>query len=142
MCKTTDKLQSGDLIFVRKSGPNKYDPFIYASFGAGVDGSKSPGTDPDIPINVNPPKDDGSGVEPSVTLHFYLDGITTANKNIKGTSSWDGQVAQSLTQAINWRAPVLSSDLLLIYCFCRSGSGSAAGQLLTRQLHDLLTSPL
>jgi hypothetical protein len=106
MCRVVDKLQPGDAIMVRKSAPDKYAPFIYAGFGQGTDGSQQPGTDPSAPVNVYPPADDGSGTAASGTLQFYLDGITAAIKTMKGTSAWDTDVAQTLTQAINWRAPV------------------------------------
>lgn len=86
--------------------------FIYDSFGAGIDGTMQPGTDPEAPIHMNPPKDDGTTTAPSGTLQAYLDKIAKSIKDIKGTSTWDATVAQSLTQAITWRSPVMTANAL------------------------------
>lgn len=110
ICRTSDKIETGTMIYVRKAGPKKFDPYIYAGYGQAPSGATTPTID--ARIAMNPPLDDGSTVEEGGTLQYYLDQITTAIRAIKGTGSWSTEVAQSLSQVINWRAPVtLVGDL-------------------------------
>jgi hypothetical protein len=110
LCRTTDKIKTGDRIMVRKSSPEKHAPFVYSGFGGGADGAKMPGIE--APVYVEPPKDDGSGNADADTIQAYLDKIVTVLKSIKGTETWDQTIGQSLMQLVTWRAPVLApSDL-------------------------------
>jgi hypothetical protein len=109
LCKTTDKIEAGDMIHIRMSGPEKNAPFIYAGFAAGTDGSTQAGIGSGTVISVPTPRDSGGAPAPSGSLQFYLDGIVASIKAIKGTAAWDSPVNQSLTQAINWRSPVTSA---------------------------------
>lgn len=106
LSRTNDKLSVGDMIYVRRAGPEKHAPFLYAGFGHGAGGQQTPGISSDAPIYIEPGTNSPAASAPAGTLQAILNELAEQIRRAKGTTGWKDTVSQSLSGVINWRKPV------------------------------------
>lgn len=109
--RTLEEIKVGDLIFIRRMGPEKNARFIYAGYSGGM-GGETPGLTRTFPLNVPDPVDKGVSTNPQGSVAHQLDKIVSEIRRLKGTSNWTDSAPTSFSQVKTWRPPVQTRDNL------------------------------